>query len=136
MSLASHSPAFSAFREEESPAELSCISHSNVLQEGLEALFTSECLVLVGYLHTSIAMFYANFVLVMVYLPSAQYHSELHGVTSENVADTVKSVFILASSNLFISLFSHSCSISDMACKLYTTSRLSWKRRWRSYKAR
>ncbi|KAG2824090.1 hypothetical protein PC116_g2904 [Phytophthora cactorum] len=39
-------------------------------------------------------MFYANFVLVMVYLPSAQYHSELHGVTSENVADTVKSVFI------------------------------------------
>ncbi|ETL48566.1 hypothetical protein L916_01850 [Phytophthora nicotianae] len=67
---------------------------SNVLKEGLETLFTSECLVLVGYLHTSIAMFYANFVVMMIYLPSARYHSELLGLTPENVGETVKSVFI------------------------------------------
>ncbi|GMF51412.1 unnamed protein product [Phytophthora fragariaefolia] len=69
-------------------------SHSNTLQEGLEALFTLECLVLASYLQTSIAMFYANFVVVMVYLPSARYHTELQGVTPENVEDTVKSIFI------------------------------------------
>ncbi|KAF1787622.1 hypothetical protein GQ600_271 [Phytophthora cactorum] len=110
--------------------------HSNVLQEGLEALFTSECLVLVGYLHTSIAMFYANFVLVMVYLPSAQYHSELHGVTSENVADTVKSVFIFGVLEFIYFAFLALMLYQRYGMQAFTTSRLSWKRRWRSYKAR
>ncbi|KAG7383986.1 hypothetical protein PHYPSEUDO_003155 [Phytophthora pseudosyringae] len=67
---------------------------SNIFRDGLEALFTSECLVLVCYLHASIAMFYTNFMVVMVYLPSAKYHTELKGITRENVADSVKSVFI------------------------------------------
>ncbi|KAL3667558.1 hypothetical protein V7S43_007112 [Phytophthora oleae] len=67
---------------------------SNILRDGLQALFTSECLVLASYLHTSIAMFYATFIVVMVYLPSARYHTELRGVTRENVAATVESVFI------------------------------------------
>ncbi|ETI55353.1 hypothetical protein F441_01936 [Phytophthora nicotianae CJ01A1] len=39
-------------------------------------------------------MFYANFVVMMIYLPSARYHSELLGLTPENVGETVKSVFI------------------------------------------
>ncbi|KAE9016322.1 hypothetical protein PF011_g7204 [Phytophthora fragariae] len=67
---------------------------SNILREGLEALFTSECLVLASYLHTSIALFYASFVEVMVYLPSARYHTELRDVTPDNVQDTVKFVFV------------------------------------------
>jgi hypothetical protein len=67
---------------------------SKILGEGLEALFTCECLVLVAYLHTSIAMFYVSYIVVMVFLPSAQYHTELHGVTHENVAASVQSVIV------------------------------------------
>ncbi|RLN78316.1 hypothetical protein BBJ28_00015653 [Nothophytophthora sp. Chile5] len=62
----------------------------------LEALFTSECIVLTAYLETVIPIFYGNFMLIMVRLPSAKYHTELTGVTGENVGTKVNTVFLFA----------------------------------------
>jgi hypothetical protein len=64
------------------------------LHEALQALFTAECLVLAEYLETFIPILYANYILVMVYLPSAKYHQEMQGVTKENAGGTVESVFL------------------------------------------
>ncbi|RLN72148.1 hypothetical protein BBJ28_00021932 [Nothophytophthora sp. Chile5] len=70
--------------------------HSNVVHETLEMLFTSECLVLTEYLEATIPLLYGNFILMMVRLPNAKYHSELKGITRENVDATVHTVFIYA----------------------------------------
>jgi hypothetical protein len=64
------------------------------LEEALEALFTAECLVLAEYVETFIPILYANYILLMVHLPSAKYHQEMQGVTAENVGGTVESVFL------------------------------------------
>jgi hypothetical protein len=66
------------------------------LQEALEALFTAECLVLAEYLETFIPILYANYILVVVHLPSAKYHQEMQGLTAENVGGTVESIFLYA----------------------------------------
>ncbi|RLN94788.1 hypothetical protein BBJ28_00018680 [Nothophytophthora sp. Chile5] len=75
-------------------------THSNILKETLEALFTSECLVLTAYLEAVIPIFYGNFMLVMVHVPSAKYHIELQGVTSDNVRVTAQALFIFATLQL------------------------------------
>ncbi|RLN87524.1 hypothetical protein BBJ28_00025966, partial [Nothophytophthora sp. Chile5] len=67
-----------------------------ILRETLEILFTTECIVLTEYVESVIPMFYANFILVMVRLPSAQYHTELAGITRENVGATVNKVYVYA----------------------------------------
>ncbi|RLN87525.1 hypothetical protein BBJ28_00025965 [Nothophytophthora sp. Chile5] len=67
-----------------------------ILRETLEILFTTECIVLTEYVESVIPMFYANFILVMVRLPSAQYHTELAGMTRENVGATVNKVYVYA----------------------------------------
>jgi len=64
------------------------------LEEALEALFTAECLVLAEYVETFIPILYANYILLMVHLPSAKYHQEMQGLTAENVGGTVESVFL------------------------------------------
>ncbi|RLN91608.1 hypothetical protein BBJ28_00010019 [Nothophytophthora sp. Chile5] len=74
--------------------------HSNILEETLEAVFTSECLVLTAYLEAVIPVFYGNFMLVMVNVPSAKYHIELQGVTSDSVSVTVQTLFIFATLQL------------------------------------
>ncbi|EGZ12706.1 hypothetical protein PHYSODRAFT_517031 [Phytophthora sojae] len=66
---------------------------SRILQRTLEILFRSECLVLTEYLGSFVPICYANFVCVMVQLPSVQYHTELDGITPATVRDTVQSVF-------------------------------------------
>ncbi|RLN26426.1 hypothetical protein BBJ28_00021871 [Nothophytophthora sp. Chile5] len=66
----------------------------------LEALFTSECIVLTAYLETVIPIFYGNFMLIMMRLPSAKYHTELTGVTSENVGTKVHTVSLFAALQL------------------------------------
>ncbi|RLN27118.1 hypothetical protein BBJ28_00022596, partial [Nothophytophthora sp. Chile5] len=88
--------------EETQPAEnLSLLTtHCNILGETLEALFTSECIVLTAYLETFIPVFYGNFMLIMVRLPSAKYHTELTGVTAENVGTEVHTVFLFATLQL------------------------------------
>ncbi|ETP53396.1 hypothetical protein F442_01700 [Phytophthora nicotianae P10297] len=65
----------------------------NTLSEPLELLFTSECLVLTEYLETIIPIMYGCGILVMVNLPSAKYHSEMQGITLENVGGKVLGIF-------------------------------------------
>ncbi|RLN55143.1 hypothetical protein BBJ28_00016394 [Nothophytophthora sp. Chile5] len=69
---------------------------SNIVHETLEMLFTSECLVLTEYLKVVIPLLYGNFILMMVHLPNAQYHTELKGITHDNVNATVHTIFIYA----------------------------------------
>ncbi|KAG1695028.1 hypothetical protein DVH05_020958 [Phytophthora capsici] len=74
---------------------------SGVLQEALELFFTSEILILTEYLEIIVPLLYGTFVLAMVHLPSAQYHTEMAGVTRENVHSTVSRMFIYALLELF-----------------------------------
>jgi hypothetical protein len=64
------------------------------LAESLEVLFTIECLVTTAYLEAVIPIFYAMYICVMVQLPSTQYHTEMDGVTRENVISKIFPVFI------------------------------------------
>ncbi|KAG7388226.1 hypothetical protein PHYPSEUDO_012884 [Phytophthora pseudosyringae] len=70
--------------------------HRKLLAETLEVLFTSECLILTEYLESVIPILYGSFILLVVHLPSAQYHIDLVGVTRDNVGETIGSVFIYA----------------------------------------
>eukprot|EP00644_Phytophthora_capsici_P011363 jgi/Phyca11/118924/e_gw1.37.189.1 len=74
----------------------SVVDNSGALQEALEVLFTSEILILTEYLEVIVPVLYGTFVLAMVHLPSAQYHTEMEGVTRENVYSTVSRMFIYA----------------------------------------
>ncbi|KAG7383974.1 hypothetical protein PHYPSEUDO_003143 [Phytophthora pseudosyringae] len=67
-----------------------------VLHQTLEVLFTSECLLLAEYLEVVIPLLYGNYVLMMVNLPNAKYHTELAGITREHVGPTVQTVFVYA----------------------------------------
>ncbi|POM73995.1 Hypothetical protein PHPALM_9101 [Phytophthora palmivora] len=74
--------------------------HSNpthqsiILRETLEALFTTECIVVTAYLEAIVPLFYCCYMLVMTHLPSAHYHTEMTDVTPENVGKTVIPVFV------------------------------------------
>lgn len=72
------------------------VASSSILQDTLEVLFTSECLVLTEYVEVFIPLFYASFVVAMVHLPSAQYHIEMAGITHENVDGIVSTIFLYA----------------------------------------
>ncbi|ETI32484.1 hypothetical protein F442_20481 [Phytophthora nicotianae P10297] len=74
----------------------SAVNTSIVLQEALEVLFTSECLVLSEYMEVIVPTVYGIFVLVMIRLPSAQYHTELTGVNCDNVISVVSRIFAYA----------------------------------------
>lgn len=63
-----------------------------VLHEALEALFTSECLVLTEYVEFTVPLLYAAFVLTMVNLSSVRYHSEMAGITVYNVNRSVSGI--------------------------------------------
>ncbi|KAL3658524.1 hypothetical protein V7S43_016408 [Phytophthora oleae] len=65
-----------------------------VLREGLEVLFTTECLVVAVYLEAAVPILYSGYMVAMVYFPSAQYHSEMAGITRVNVGSTVFPVFM------------------------------------------
>ncbi|KAG7388227.1 hypothetical protein PHYPSEUDO_012885 [Phytophthora pseudosyringae] len=69
---------------------------TEILHESLEMLFTTECIFLTEYFESIIPLIYASFVLMMVHRPSAKYHTELAGVTTENVSSTVTSVLVYA----------------------------------------
>ncbi|POM70985.1 hypothetical protein PHPALM_12511 [Phytophthora palmivora] len=72
------------------------IEYSDILSDVLEILFTSECHVLTEYMETIIPVLYGSFIVLVVHLPSAQYHTDLSGVTLENVGATVHSIFLYA----------------------------------------
>ncbi|KAG6953593.1 hypothetical protein JG688_00012750, partial [Phytophthora aleatoria] len=64
------------------------------LGESLETLFSLECIVVTAYLEAVTPIFYCCYVLVMVHLPSSQYHMELTGITSHNAGSKVQSLFV------------------------------------------
>ncbi|KAG6972599.1 hypothetical protein JG688_00003898 [Phytophthora aleatoria] len=74
----------------------SCPESALLLRDTLETLFTMECLVIASYLEAVIPLFYAVYILVIVRLPSARYHTELVGITLDNVGATVLPVFVFA----------------------------------------
>lgn len=67
---------------------------STSLRDALEMLFTTECVVITAYLEAVVPIFYCNYIVFMVNLPSAQYHSEMAGVSRDNVGSTVLPVFV------------------------------------------
>ncbi|GMF26375.1 unnamed protein product [Phytophthora lilii] len=76
-------------------------NEATVIHDSLEVLFTSECLVLTEYVEIIIPSIYGLFILVMVHLPSAKYHSEMEGVTLETVGGMVSRIFVYALLELF-----------------------------------
>eukprot|EP00644_Phytophthora_capsici_P013096 jgi/Phyca11/101253/e_gw1.5.616.1 len=70
------------------------IEKRKVLRDGLEILFTTECLIVTAYLEAAVPILYSGYVVAMVHFPSAQYHSEMAGITRENVNLTVFPVFM------------------------------------------
>ncbi|POM70801.1 Hypothetical protein PHPALM_12709 [Phytophthora palmivora] len=80
--------------EKNAIAAVPSVQHITSLRKSLASLFTIECMVLAEYVEFIIPLLYGNYVLMMVRLPSAKYHSELSGVTIENAGSTVKTIFI------------------------------------------
>ncbi|POM71520.1 Hypothetical protein PHPALM_11905 [Phytophthora palmivora] len=75
---------------------LSVSSKSIVLRKTLQILFTSECLILSEYLEIFVPTVYGTFIMAMINLPSAQYHTDLVGITHQNVAGVVTRIFTYA----------------------------------------
>jgi hypothetical protein len=72
--------------------QLRARGRANILREALEGLFTTECLLLSAAIDAFVPLFYAIFLLVMVRLPSARYHTELAGVTAKNIGSMVDTI--------------------------------------------
>ncbi|KAG6968679.1 hypothetical protein JG688_00005677 [Phytophthora aleatoria] len=75
-------------------AAVPSVQHIASLRKILATLFTLECMILAEYIEFIIPLLYGNYVLMMVHLPSARYHTELTSVTMENVVSTVYMVFL------------------------------------------
>ncbi|KAG7383987.1 hypothetical protein PHYPSEUDO_003156 [Phytophthora pseudosyringae] len=91
--------------------------NANVLREALAVLYTMECLVLTAYLEAFIPLFYGNYMMVMVNLPNAKYHTELKNVTRQNVSYTATVVFLfgllqVASFGLLAALIQRKCGMN------------------------
>lgn len=61
----------------------------------LETLFTTECLVATAYLEAVVLFFYCSYVLVMTHLPNARYHTDMTGISRDNVNWTILPVLLL-----------------------------------------
>lgn len=72
------------------------IGNSTVLRETLETMFTTECIIVTAYLEAVVPLFYSGYILMMVHVQSAQYHTEMEGITPENVSHKVLPVFVFA----------------------------------------
>ncbi|OWZ21792.1 hypothetical protein PHMEG_0003595 [Phytophthora megakarya] len=81
---------------EQKSLEIAPSPHRKILGETLEVLFTSECLVLTEYLESIIPLFYGNYILLVVNLPSAEYHVDLTGINRDNVGGTLVNVYVYA----------------------------------------
>ncbi|KAE8964037.1 hypothetical protein PF005_g25015 [Phytophthora fragariae] len=89
----------------------------DIFRETLEALFTTECIVLTSYLDAAVPIFYGTFLLVMVRLSIAKYHTDLIGVTTDNVDGVVDTVFLFAAVELI--------AFGLLAILVYRTLRLN-----------
>jgi hypothetical protein len=118
--------------EKRHPSVLRRTDHPNLLRDSLEVLFTIECLVVTAYLEAVIPFFYTTYILVMVHVPSARYHTEMNGVTRENVSATVFPVFIfgvlqVVSFALLLAVVKRNCgmqALSHLAFVLHAQSAL------------
>ncbi|KAK1942793.1 hypothetical protein P3T76_005430 [Phytophthora citrophthora] len=95
------------------------LNHRAVLRESLEILFTTECIVATAYLEAIVPFFYCCYMLVMVHLSSARYHTEMAEVTVENVGSTILPVFIfgllqIASFILLAVVIKRNCGVKMM----------------------
>lgn len=79
---------------------------SNILEETLEVFFSMECLVATAYLEAAVPFFYGCYIVIMVFLPSARYHSEMTGITSENMGSKVQILLLLVYFKYFRSWYS------------------------------
>ncbi|KAL3667589.1 hypothetical protein V7S43_007143 [Phytophthora oleae] len=100
-------------------AAVPSVLHIVTLRSTLATLFTIECMVMAEYIEFVIPLLYGNYIIMMVHLPSAQYHTELAGVTAENVGLTVQTVAIyglleLASFVLLVLLLRKSCGVKAL----------------------
>ncbi|EGZ18217.1 hypothetical protein PHYSODRAFT_502813 [Phytophthora sojae] len=91
-------------------------AHPTILLETLEALFTIECILLTAYLEAAIPMFYCCYMLLLVNFPSAQYHTEMVGITLENVEERVVplvlfGLFQLLSFRLLVRMIKRNCGM-------------------------
>ncbi|KAE8986929.1 hypothetical protein PF011_g19792 [Phytophthora fragariae] len=75
-------------------AAIPSVQHIASLRKTLSILFTIECIVLSEYVECIIPLLYSSYIVMMVKLISASYHTELTGVTETNVSSTVQTVII------------------------------------------
>lgn len=55
------------------------------------------------YLESVVPVLYANYIVVMVRLPSARYHLEMDGISHDNVSEKSKRSLPTPSLNLYLS---------------------------------
>ncbi|EGZ18222.1 hypothetical protein PHYSODRAFT_315165 [Phytophthora sojae] len=87
-----------------------------ILLRSLEALFTTECLIITAYLEAFMPLFYCSYMMVMVHLQSAQYHREMIGITRNNVVTTIVPLLVfgilqIASFVVLVLLIKHNCGM-------------------------
>ncbi|KAE8893637.1 hypothetical protein PF010_g21708 [Phytophthora fragariae] len=87
-----------------------------MLQEALEIIFTTECLVTTAYLETMVPFCYSWYTTVIIKLPSSRYHMELSGVTRDNIDSTIVPIQVFgllhtASFALLVALVKRNCGI-------------------------
>jgi len=66
----------------------------SALEEALEMLFTIECIIVTAYLEVIVPLLYCCYMVVVVNLPNAKYHTEVAIVTRGQVGATVTPVFV------------------------------------------
>eukprot|EP00644_Phytophthora_capsici_P001137 jgi/Phyca11/11896/fgenesh1_pm.PHYCAscaffold_86_\ len=81
-----------------------------------ETLFTTECLIVTAYLEAFMPLFYCSYMMVMVNLQSAQYHTEMKGITRDNVVATILPLFVfgllqIASFVLLVAMIKWNCGM-------------------------
>ncbi|KAK1942792.1 hypothetical protein P3T76_005429 [Phytophthora citrophthora] len=87
-----------------------------ILLEAFETLFTTECLIVTAYLEAFMPLFYCSYMMVMVNLQSAQYHTEMKGITRDNVVATILPLFVfgllqIASFVLLVVMIKRNCGM-------------------------
>ncbi|GMF17147.1 unnamed protein product [Phytophthora fragariaefolia] len=68
-------------------------TNSSILGGALEVLFTSECLVLSEYMEAIVPIIYGAFVLAGAQRSDAKYHTDLVGVTQDELTVVVSKIF-------------------------------------------
>ncbi|KAE9042057.1 hypothetical protein PR001_g3903 [Phytophthora rubi] len=107
----------SASRKRPPPPEATTYSpRPTILLRSLEALFTTECLLITAYLEAFMPLFYTTYMMVMVHLSSARYHREMTGITRDNVVITIVPLLLfgalqVASFVVLVMLIKNNCGM-------------------------